>query len=187
MAKLIYINNMSIDGYVEDRDGGFDFGPMDDDVFATYTDSLRDVGTFLYGRRLYETMSGWETMPALAAQSALTAEFSSVWKTPRKIVYSTTLTTTSTANTRIERVFDGGAVRALKAVESQDLTVGGADLASQALDAGLVDEVILFVWPVIVGDGKAAVTAEARRSFELLEERRFANGTLLTRYRPDDR
>lgn len=187
MAQLLYINNMSLDGYVEDRHGAFDFGPMHDDVFATYTDLLRGVGTFLYGRRLYETMAGWETMPALAAQSDLTAEFSSVWKRPRKIVYSTTLTTTSTANTRIDRVFDAGAVHQLKAAENRDLTIGGADLASQALTAGLVDECILFVWPMIVGGGKPAFTTDARHSLELLAEHRFANGTLLVRYRPQTR
>src|SRR5689334_3813041 len=115
MATLTYINNMSLDGYIEDRHGAFDFGPMDDELFVTYTDLLRTVGTFLYGRRLYEAMAVWETMPALAAQSSLTAEFSDVWKAPSKIVYSTTLATAPTANTRIERAFDVTAVHQLKA------------------------------------------------------------------------
>lgn len=184
MAKLIYINNMSLDGYFEDRHGAYDFGPMDDDVFAAYTDLLRPVGTFLYGRRLYETMAGWETMPALAAQSPLTAEFSDVWKAPRKIVYSPTLATVPTANTRIERAFDTTAVQQLKADSSRDLTVGGANLASQALHAGLVDECVLFVWPMTVGDGKPALPTDASHGLELLDEHRFANGTLLLRYRP---
>lgn len=185
MAKLTYINNMSLDGYIEDRHGAFDFGPMDDDVFAAYTDLLWTVDTFLYGRRLYETMSGWETMPALAAQSPLAADFSEAWKAPRKIVYSTTLGTATTANTRIERAFDVAAVQQLKADASRDLTVGGADLASQALNAGLVDECILFVWPMTVGNGKPALPAcDARLSLELLDERRFASGVLLLRYRP---
>jgi dihydrofolate reductase len=184
MAKLTYINNMSLDGFIEDRHGVFDFGPMDDDLFATYTDLLRSVGTFLYGRRLYELMAGWETTPALAAQSLLAAEFADAWKAPRKIVYSTTLATAPTANTHIERAFDLTAVQQLKADASRDLTVGGANLASQALSAGLVDECILFVWPISVGDGKSALPTDACLSLELLDERRFANGVLLLRYRP---
>src|SRR3954470_1104043 len=184
MAKLTYINNMSVDGSIEDRRGAFDFGPMDDEVFAAYTDLLRTVGTFLYGRRLYETMAGWETTPALAAQSSLTADFADAWKAPSKIVYSTTLAAAPTANTRIERVFDLAAVRQLKADARRDLTVGGANLASQALNAGLVDECVLFVWPIMVGDGKAAVPLDARLTLELLDECRFANGVLLLRYRP---
>ena len=111
MAKLPYPANMSLDGYTEDRHGTFDFGPIDDDVFAAYTDLLRTVETFLYGRRLYETMAGWETMPALAAQSCLTADFSNAWQAPRKIGYSTTLATAPTATTRIERAFDVAAVQ----------------------------------------------------------------------------
>ena len=184
MAKLTYINNMSLDGYIEDRRGAFDFGPMDDDVFAAYTALLRTVGTFLYGRRLYETMSGWETMPALATQSPLAADFSNAWKAPRKIVYSTTLTTAPTTKTSIERDFDIAAVQQLKAAASHDLTVGGANLASRALDAGLVDECILFVWPMTVGDGKSALPVDARLSLQLLDQRRFANGVLQLRYRP---
>ena len=184
MASLTYINNVSVDGYIEDRHGAFDFGPMDDDLFATYTELLESVGTFLYGRRLYEMMAVWETMPALAEQSSLTAAFAQAWQAPRKIVYSTTLATAPTANTRIERTFDVTAVRELKAEASRDLTVGGADLASQALRADLVDECLLFVWPVTVGAGKPALPADARPSLELLDERRFANGVMLLRYRP---
>lgn len=184
MAKLTYINNMSLDGYVEDQHGAYDFGPMTDDVFTTYIDLLRSVGTFVYGRRLYETMAPWETTPTLAAQSALTAEFSDVWKAARKIVYSTSLATATTANTRIERNFDAATVQHLKANASRDLTVGGADLASQALNAGLLDECILFVWPMSVGGGKPALPANTRHSLDLLEEQRFSNGTLLLRYQP---
>lgn len=184
MAKLTYLTNMSLDGYIEDRHGAFDFGPLADDVFAAYTDLLRTVGTFLYGRRLYETMAGWETMPALAAQSPLAADFSNAWKAPRKIVYSTTLAAVPTANTRIERAFDAAAVQQLKADASRDLTVGGANLASQALNAGLVDECILFVWPMTVGDGKPAFPADASLSLELLDEQRCANGVVILRYRP---
>lgn len=129
-------------------------------------------------------MAPWETMPGLAAQSALTAEFSDVWKAAHKIVYSTTLATASTGNTRIERAFDTATVLHLKAEASRDLTVGGADLASQALHAGLLDECILFVWPVTVGSGKPALPANTRHSLELLDEQRFSNGALLLRYRP---
>ena len=184
MGRLTYINNMSLDGYIEDRHGDFDFGPMDDGLFETYTELLGDVETFLYGRRLYEMMAGWETVPALAARSPLAAEFARTWQAPGKIVYSATMMTASTANTRIERVFDPTAVQQLKAGASGDLTVGGANLAAQALTAGLVDECMLFVWPVAVGDGKPALPADARLSLELLDERRFANDVLLLRYRP---
>jgi dihydrofolate reductase len=184
MATLTYITNMSLDGYIEDRRGAFDFGPMDDGLLAAYTDLLRPVETFLYGRRLYEAMAGWETMPELAAQSELSAEFADVWQAPRKIVYSTTLTTVPTARTSIERVFDVDAVRRLTAEASGDLTVGGADLAAQALGAGLVDECHLFVWPVTVGGGKPALPTDAGLGLELVDERRFANGVLLLRYRP---
>lgn len=184
MAKLIYINNMSLDGYFEDWHGAYDFGPMDDDVFMTYTDLLRPIGTFLYGRRLYETMAGWETMPTLAAQSPLTAQFAEVWKALNKIVYSATLTTAPTANTRIERVFDATVVQQLKTDAGSDLAVGGANLAGQAMAAGLVDECILFVWPTTVGEGKPALPTDATYRFELLDEHRFINGTLLLRHRP---
>ena len=157
---------------------------MDDGLFATYTQLLETVGTFLYGRRLYELMAAWETDPALAEQSPLTAAFARAWRAPSKIVYSTTLPTAPTADTRIERAFDVGAVRRLKADASRDLTVGGADLAAQALRAGLVDECLLFVWPVAVGDGTPALPADTRLDLELLDERRFPNGVLLLRYRP---
>ena len=184
MGKLTYITNTSLDGCIEDRHGAFDFGPMDDDLFASYTELLRTVGTFLYGRRLYETMAVWETVPALAERSPLTTDFANAWQTPRKIVYSTTLATAPTANTRIERAFDVAAVRQRKADASRDLTVGGADLAAQALRAGLVDECDLFVWPIAVGHGKPALPADTSLRLELLDERRFANGVVLLRYRP---
>ena len=114
MVRLTYITNMSLDGYIEDRHRAFDFGPMDDELFATYTELLGTVGTFLYGRRLYETMAGWETMPELAAQSSLAADFAQAWQAPSKVVYSTTLATVPTADTRIERAFDITAVRQLE-------------------------------------------------------------------------
>jgi dihydrofolate reductase len=184
MAKLIYVTNVSLDGYIEDERGVFDLFTPDDDVFASTTDLLRTVGTFLYGRRLYETMAVWETDPALAAQSDLMADFATAWQAASKVVYSTTLATASTANTRLERHFNPTAVHELKAGASSDLTIGGANLAAQALKAGLVDECQLFVWPVVVGGGKPAWPTDTRADLELLDERRFGNGVLLLRYRP---
>ena len=184
MAKLIYVTNVSLDGYIEDERGVFDLFTPDDDVFASTTDLLRTVGTFLYGRRLYETMAVWETDPALAAQSDLMADFATAWQAASKVVYSTTLATVSTANTRLERHFNPTAVRELKAAASSDLTIGGANLAAQALKAGLVDECQLFVWPLAVGGGKPALPTDTRVDLELLDERRFGNGVLLLRYRP---
>jgi dihydrofolate reductase len=184
MGKLIYVTNMSVDGYIEDASGSFDFGPMDDEVFASTVDMLRSVGTFLYGRRLYESMAVWETDAALAAQSDLTADFASAWQAADKVVYSTTLAEVSTADTRLERHFDPTAVDELKAAAGSDLTVGGADLAAQAFKAGLVDECRLFVWPTAVGGGKPALPIDMRVDLELLDQRRFDNGVLLLRYRP---
>ncbi|MFF3855713.1 dihydrofolate reductase family protein [Micromonospora sp. NPDC002575] len=183
MAKLIYVNNMSLDGYIEDERGAFAWFPIDDEVFAVQTDLLRSVGTFLYGRRLYESMAVWETDASLAAQSDLLADFSNTWKAANKVVYSTTLAAASTADTRIERRFDPAAVRKLKATASSDLTVGGANLAAQAFQAGLVDECQMFVLPIIVGGGKPGLPTGSRADLELLEERRFRNGVVHLRYR----
>ena len=184
MAKLIYATNVSLDGYIEDERGAIDMGPVDDDLFASYTDLLRSVGTFLYGRRLYESMAVWETDAALAAQSDLMADFATAWQAANKVVYSTTLAAVSTANTRLERHFDPTAVHELKAAASSDLTVGGANLAAQAFKAGLVDECHLFIWPVVLGGGKPALPTDTRAELELLDERRFRNGVVHVRYRP---
>lgn len=178
MAKLIYVTNVSLDGYIEDERGAFDLFPPDDEVFAFTTDLLRSVGTFLYGRRLYETMAVWETNTALAAQSDLTADFANAWQAANKIVYSTALPTVSTADTRLEHHFDPTAVHELKASVSSDVTVGGANLAAQAFKAGLVDECQLFVWPMVVGGGKPGLPASMRADLELLDERRFRNGVV---------
>jgi len=183
MAKLIYVTNVSVDGYIEDERGAFDWFPLDDEVFAFTTDLLRSVGTFLYGRRLYETMAVWETDAALAAQSDLMADFATAWQAASKVVYSTTLGAVSTADTRLERHFDPTAVHELKATASSDLTVGGANLAAQAFKAGLVDECRLSIWPVIFGGGKAALSSGDRADLELLDERRFGNGVVHLRYR----
>ena len=184
MAKLIYVTNVSLDGYIEDEHGDFNWFPRDDEVFAFTTDLLRSVGTFLYGRRLYESMAVWETNTGLAAQSELMADFASAWKAASKVVYSTTLAAVSTADTRLERHFDPSAVRQLKATVGSDLTVGGANLATQAFKAGLVDECQLFIWPVVVGGGKPGLPTGIRANLELLDERRFRNGIVHLRYRP---
>jgi dihydrofolate reductase len=183
MATLIYVTNVSLDGYIEDARGALDWAPPDDDVFAAQTALLRSIGTFLYGRRLYEAMALWETDPALAEQSDLTADFASAWRAADKIVYSTTLTAVSTTATRLEHHFDPDAVRALKAAATGDLTIGGADLAARAFEAGLVDECQLFVWPMILGGGKPALPAGVRTDLELLDEHRFDNGVVHLRYR----
>ena len=183
MARMIYVTNMSVDGYIEDESGSFDFGPPDDDVFRTCTDLVRAAGTLLYGRRLYESMAVWETDTTLAAQSDLMADFAHAWQAADKIVYSTTLATTSTGSTLIERRFDPAAVRELKDAATSDLLVGGADLASQALEAGLVDECQLFVWPAVAGAGKPALSIHRRVDLELIDERRYPGGVVLLRYR----
>ena len=183
MATLIYVTNMSLDGYIEDANGAFDWGPPDDDVFATYTALLRSTGTLLYGRRLYETMAVWETDPALAAQSDLTADFANAWQAADKVVYSTTLTAVTTAITRLEHHFDPDAVQQLKAATTADLIIGGANLAAQAFETGLVDECQLYVWPLILGGGKPALPAGIRTDLELLDEHRFESGVLYLRYR----
>jgi dihydrofolate reductase len=183
VSRLIYASNMSIDGYTEDENGGFDWAPPDDDVFAAITEIMRSAGTYLYGRRMYETMAVWETEPALAEQSDLTREFASVWQAPDKIVYSTTLSAASTARTRLERRFDVDAVRDLKASASGDLLVGGPHLAAQAFEAGLVDEIRLIVWPIVLGGRNPALQVSSRTDLELLDERRLATGVVLLHHR----
>jgi dihydrofolate reductase len=182
MAKLIYVSNVSVDGYIEDEHGNFDWGEPGDEYLAFITDLVRPVGTYLYGRRLYEAMAVWETDPALAAHSELTADFAHVWQGASKVVYSTTLAAVSTGRTRLERTFDAASVGAMKASATFDLTVGGAQLAAQAFTAGLVDECHLFVWPVSLGGGKPALPGgDTRLDFDLLDERRLG-GTVYLRY-----
>jgi dihydrofolate reductase len=183
MATLIYVTNVSLDGYIEDEHGAFDWAPPDDDVFAAATALLRSVGTFLYRRRLDETMAVWETNPALAEQSDLTADFASAWQAADKVVYSTTLTAVSTATTRLEHHFDPDAVQQLKATTTSDLTIGGANLAARAFEADLVDEYQLFVWPMILGGDKPGLPAGIRTDLGLLDEHRFDNGVVHLRYR----
>jgi dihydrofolate reductase len=182
MARLIYASNMSLDGCTEDERGAFDWAPPDDDVFASITEVMRSAGTYLYGRRMYETMAVWETDPTLAARSDLTADYAQVWQAADKVVYSSSLAAPSTANTRLERRFDPGAVHDLKAAAGRDLLVGGPNLAAQALVAGLVDELQLFVWPVVLGGRTPALPTGVRAGLELLDEHRFGNGVVHLRY-----
>jgi dihydrofolate reductase len=184
MAKLIYTTNVSVDGYIEDETGDFAFFPVDDEVFASHTELVRSVDTILYGRRLYELMSVWETDRDLAAQSAANTDFSTAWQASEKIVYSRTATEASTGRTRIERSFSPADIEKVKATATGDILIGGADLAAQAIQAGLVDEIQLYVLPVILGGGKAGLSPGIRGALELLGERRFANGVVLLRYRP---
>jgi dihydrofolate reductase len=184
VAKLIYVTNVSLDGYIEDARGDFDWTEPDEEVFAFITDLIRSVGTFLYGRRLYETMAVWETDRSLAAQSEPMADFAEAWQAADKVVYSTTLRTVSTARSRVERRFDPDSVRDMKRSATGDLTVGGASLAAHAFKGGLVDECQLFVHPVLVGGGKPALPRDTRAELELMDERRFTNGIVYLRYRP---
>ncbi len=183
MAKLIYASNLSLDGCTEDRSGAFDWAPPDDEVFARITEVMRSAGTYLYGRRMYETMAVWETDAALAAHSHLTGEFATAWGAADKVVYSTTLPAVSTANTRLERHFDAGALRDLKDAAGSDLLIGGPALAAQAFTAGLVDECVLFVWPVLLGGGKPALPTNVRADLALVDEHRFGNGVVQLHYR----
>ncbi|HEU0131198.1 MAG TPA: dihydrofolate reductase family protein [Mycobacteriales bacterium] len=182
MASLLYSTNTSLDGYIEDAGGDFGFTVPSDEVHQFVNDRLRDVGTHLYGRRLYETMAVWETDTALIESDDVARDFAAIWQAAEKVVYSTTLTGVVTSRTRIERAFDPEAVRALTAAADRDLIVGGADLGGQALRAGLVDEVHLYVSPVAVGGGKPALPLGVRLDLALLEERRFASGTVYLRY-----
>ena len=186
MARLIYGAIASLDGYVEDREGKFDWAVPDAELHAYVNEQERTIGTYLYGRRLYETMRFWEDGGDGPRDSDVTAEFAAIWRAAEKVVYSRTLESAPTARTRIEREFDPEAVRALKEDAERDLSIGGAELAGVALAAGLVDEVNLFLHPVAVGGGKPALPVGDRLDLELLDQHRFASGALHLRYRPRD-
>jgi dihydrofolate reductase len=183
MARLIYMAIASLDGYVADEKGNYDWAMPDDEVFGFVNDFERPVGTYLYGRRLYEEMVGWETAHTRAGQPPLMLDFAQIWQAADKVVYSRSLETVSTARTRIERNFDPEAVRQMKTQAGRDLTVGGPDLAGQAMKAGLVDECHLIISPVVVGSGKKALPGHVRLQLELLDERRFGNGVVHLHYR----
>ena len=184
MAKLIYSAIASLDGYIEDAGGRFDWAEPDGEVHAFVNDLVRPVGTHLVGRRMYETMVYWEHPPDLAAQPAYVQDFAGIWQAADKVVYSKSLETPASARTRIEREFDPEAVRELKATAARDLAVGGPELAAQAIEAGLVDEYQLFLVPVLVGGGKRSLPErDAVVKLELVAERRFRNGTMYLHYR----
>lgn len=180
-ARLIYSALTSLDGYLADQDGKFDWAAPDDDVHAFVNDMQRPIGTYLLGRRMYEVLLPWETMPTDSGP-AVSRDFAAMWQSADKIVYSTTLQTVPTARTRLETRFDPDAVRALKESAERDVSLGGADLASTALRAGLVDELQLFLNPIVVGGGTAALPAGVRIGLRLLDEHRFANGVVFVRY-----
>jgi dihydrofolate reductase len=183
MAKLVYASNVSLDGFTEDELGGFNWAPPDDDIFASITGVMSSAGTYLYGRRMYETLAVWETDPELAKRSDLTADYAAAWQAAEKVVYSSSLPSPITAKTRLERQFDPELVSDLKAEAGKDLLVGGPNLASQAITAELVDEVALWVWPVILCGRNPALPTDYRANLDLVDEHRFGNGVVHLRYR----
>jgi dihydrofolate reductase len=183
MARLIYSAIASLDGYVEDEQGTFDWAAPDDEVLAAVNELERPIGTYLYGRRMYETMVFWETASTSADQSAGVRDFAELWRAADKVVYSRTLQTVSSARTRIEREFDPVAVRRLKEKSVADVTVGGAELAGQVIAAGLVDDCHLFLNPILVGGGKRALPDNVRARLDLIEQRRFRGGVVHLHYR----
>jgi dihydrofolate reductase len=182
MAKLIYSAITSLDGYVADEDGNFDWAAPDEEVHRFVNELERPVGTYLYGRRMYDVMAYWETAGAAVDQPPFARDYGEIWRAADKIVYSNTLEAVSSARTRIERAFDPKTVRQLKASAGRDLTVGGPDLAGQTLNAGLVDELQLFVSPVVVGGGTHFLPHDVQLKLELLDERRFGNGVVYLHY-----
>jgi dihydrofolate reductase len=182
MVKLIYSAITSLDGYVADERGKFDWSAPDDEVHRFVNDLERPIGTYLYGRRMYEVMVYWETAHTVADQPPFIRDYTEIWQAADKIVYSKTLDEVSSARTRIEREFDPEQVQQLKAQAERDLSVGGPDLAAQAIRAGLVDEYHLFLTPIVVGGGTQSLPDGVRLQLELLAERRFANGVVYLRY-----
>ncbi|HEY2201450.1 MAG TPA: dihydrofolate reductase family protein [Solirubrobacteraceae bacterium] len=183
MAKLVYSAITSLDGYVEDEHGGFGWAEPDAEVHAFVNELERSIGTYLYGRRMYETMVWWETLDTGPAQNAVARDYAELWRTADKIVYSRTLDEVSSARTRIEREFATDAIRAIKRAATADISVGGAELAGQALAAGLVDELHLLLHPIIVGGGKPALPDHVRADLEVIDERRFQAGVVYVSYR----
>jgi dihydrofolate reductase len=179
MAKLIYLALGSLDGYFEDEQGRFDWASPDEEIHAFVNDLVRPVGTFLYGRRMYETMSYWETDDD---RPPVFQDFAQIWRAAEKVVYSRTLETVSSEKTRIERELDAAAVNRLKESSRSDIAIGGGELAGQAIVEGLVDEYQLFLGPVLVGGGKRVLPAGVHAELELLDERRFRNGVVYLNY-----
>jgi dihydrofolate reductase len=183
VGRLIYWANASLDGYIEDRDGRFDFSEPDEEVHTFINDLQRRTGTQIYGRKMYETMVVWEDPQLVVGQPQYTADYAEIWKASDKIVYSRTLDEVSSARTRLERDFDPEAVRAMKASAEKDIVMGGHELAAQAFRAGLVDVCYLFLSPVVVGSGKPAFPEDLKIDLELVDERRFDNGWVYLHYR----
>ncbi|HYZ28308.1 MAG TPA: dihydrofolate reductase family protein [Thermoleophilaceae bacterium] len=182
MGKLVYSAIASLDGYIEDAQGKFDWAAPDEELHRFVNDLERSVGTYLYGRRMYETMVYWETMDP-AEHPPHVADYAQIWRAADKVVYSATLQSAASARTRIEREFDADAVRRLKESDSRELSVGGAELAGHAMRAGLVDELHLFLHPIVVGGGKRALPDDVTVKLELAGERRFASGVVHVHYR----
>ena len=183
MGKLVYSAITSLDGYVADEDGGFDWAAPDEEVHAFVNDLERPVGTYLYGRRMWEVMAAWETMPTTDDQSAAARDYTGIWRAADKVVYSSSLESVSGARTRLEREFDPDTVRALVAQSERDVSIGGPHLAASALTAGLVDECHLFLNPVVVGGGTRSLPTGVRLDLDLLDEHRFGNGVVHLHYR----
>jgi dihydrofolate reductase len=183
VARLIYSAITSLDGYLEDGNGTFDWAAPDEQSHAFVNDLMRPVGTYLYGRRMYEVMTYWETADQAPDQPPVEHDFTEIWQAADKVVWSRTLESPTTARTRIEREFDADAVHRLKETETRDLTIGGAELAASALRAGLVDELQLFLAPIVVGGGKRALPDGLRLPLELIETHRFGSGMVFLRYR----
>jgi dihydrofolate reductase len=185
MAKLIYMATTSVDGYVETEDGKFDWGAPSEEVLAFINGNVRSIGTFLFGRRMYETMLFWENVELPAEAPAVATDFAQIWRNADKVAYSRTLEGVSSARTRLEREFDIEAIRHMKHSSDRDISVGGSELAGQAIEAGLIDEFHLYVVPLMLGGGKRCFRDDMRQHLELLDARRFANGTVYSRYRPE--
>jgi dihydrofolate reductase len=183
LAKLIYSAIASLDGYIADKDGNFDWAAPDDEVHAFVNELERPIGTYLYGRRMYDVMRFWETAPASGDQPSAVKDYATIWQAADKVVYSRTLASASSARTRIERDFDPEAVRQMKGRAHRDISVGGPELAGQAIRSGLVDELHLFLAPIVVGGGTRALPDDARVPLELLDEHRFRRGVVHLHYR----
>ena len=183
MTKLVYSAFTSLDGYVADETGNFDWAELGEEVHAFINDRERQVGTYLFGRKVYETMSVWETPEVISFLPAVALEFVPIWQAAEKIVYSTTLQTVSTANTRLERKFHPDFVRELKISATRDIGIGGPTLAAHAIRAGLVDEYNLLIAPIIAGGGNPYLPGKVSVKLELFDERRFDNGLIHVRYR----
>lgn len=182
MGKLIYAANVSLDGFLEDETGAFDWSVPDEEVHAFWNEHEQHISTSLYGRRMYETMRVWESDDWLSDEPAVVREYASVWRDTDKIVYSSSLDDVSTARTTIVRTFEPEVVRQLKELSGSDLSIGGAGIAAEAFRHGLVDECVLLLCPVLVGGGKPALPRGVRRDLGLVDQRRFANGVMYVRY-----